>query len=203
MLRKKIAAISAATGFLVLFYVQFILVAYAAVPAELKIEVWTDKPEYAPAEKGKLKISILNGLDKPVDINEIYIEYPWLKYNAQTHEWEGNKTLPEDGKPPLATIASNGGDYYTEVGFEVPNDGRIIGVPDLIMVHVDSSEGEDYFYANLSVMSYTLNMAVVDIDKWMTILTAAIVICTIILAAVVFLSARRPTIATVAPRAKA
>ena len=202
-LRKKIIAMSVAIAFFVAFHVQFIVVAYAAVPVDLKIEAWTDKAQYAPADKGKLKISIFNGLDRPVDINEIYIEYPWLKYNAQTHEWEGNKTLPEDGEPPLATIASNGGDYYTEVEFEVPKDGRIIGVPNEIKIHVDTSEGEDDVYADISVMSTTWNMAVVDIDKWMTILTTAIVICTIILAAVVFLSTHRPTIAAVAPRAKA
>ena len=198
-MRKKIKAISVVIAFLVAFYVQFIAVTYAR---ELRIEAWTDKTQYAPGEKGKLKISIHNSLDRPVDINKINITYPWLTYNAQTSEWEGNETISGE---PLETISSNGGDYYTEVGFEVPNDGRVTDIPTLthVRVHVETSEGEDDFYADISVMSTTLNMAVEGWDQWMTIGIAAIVICTIILAAVVFLSTRRPTIATVAPRAKA
>lgn len=200
-LRKKIVAMSVVAAVLLSFYVQFIAVTYADVPAELRVQVWTDRTQYDPGDKGKLRISILNGLDKPVDINEIYIEFPWLTYNAHTDEWEGNMTLPEDEEEPLATIASNGGDYYTEVPFEVPNDGRVGGLADWANVHVDTSEGEDDFYAYISVMSSTLNMAIAEMGNWMTILTAAIVICTIILAAVMFLSMRRPTFATTAPRA--
>lgn len=197
-LRKKIIAISVIIAFLVAFYVQLIAVTYAA---ELSIEAWTDKTQYAPGEKGKLKISIHNGLDRPVDINKINITYPWLTYNAQTSEWEGNETISGE---PLETVSSNGGDYYTEVGFEVPNDGRATGLSTTrVRLHVETSEGEGDFYADIAVMGTTLNMAIADWNQWMTIGIATIVICTIILAAVVFLSTRSPRITTVAPRAKA
>ncbi len=206
ILRKKIVAMSVVAAVLLSFFAQFIAVTYAEVPAEFRVQVWTDKTQYDPGDKGKLRISILNGLDKPVDINEIYIEFPWLTYNAHTDEWEGNVTLPEDGDEALATIQSSGGDYYTEVPFEVPNDGRVGGLTDwgsLANVHVDTSEGEDDFHAYISVMSSTLNMAIAELGNWMTILTAAIVICTIILAAVMFLSMRRSTFASATSRAKA
>ncbi len=202
-IRNRTIAITLVTAFLVAFYVQFILATYAAVPADLRMSAWTDQTQYSPGGKGKLKISVLNGLDKPVDINEIYIEYPWLRYNAQTHEWEGNETIPENGDDPLATISSEGGDYYAEIEFEVPTDGRVAGLSDLVHIHVDTSEGEDDFFAGISVMSTTLNMEVRGWDQWMTIGIATIVICTIILAAVMFLSTRSPRIATVASRAKA
>lgn len=205
ILKKKIIAMSIVIAFLVTFYVQSVAAAYTPVLG-ITITAWTDKAQYAPGERGKLKISILNSLDKPVDINEIYIEYPWFTYNAQGDgAWEGNETITGE---PLKTISSKGGHYYTEVEFTVPSDGRIAGLSstewNTIRIDVETSEGKAYdFPAGILAMGTTLNMAVVDIDTWMTIMTAAIVICTIILAAVIFLSTRTPRISAVAPRAKA
>ena len=204
IVKKKIVATSIVIAFLVMFYAQSVATAYRPVPG-ITITAWTDRAQYAPGERGRLKISILNGLDKPVDINKIYIEYPWFTYNAQTGQWEGNATITGE---PLATVPSKGGDYYTEAEFTVPNDGRIAGLSstewNAVRIDVETSEGTaDDYLAGLLVIGTTLNMAVVDIDTWMTIVTAAIVICTIILAAVIFLSTRTPKIPAVAPRAKA
>lgn len=205
IVKKKIIATSIVIAFLVTFYVQSVATAYTPLPG-VTITAWTDKAQYAPGERGKLKISILNSLDKPVDVNEIYIEYPWFTYNAEGEgAWEGNATITGE---PLATIPSKGGDYYTEVEFTVPNDGRIAGLSSAewytISIDVETSEGKAYdFPAGILAMGTTLNMAVADIDTWMTILTAAIVICTIILAAVIFLTTRTPRMPVVAPRAKA
>lgn len=197
-------ATSVVIAVLMTLYVQSVATAYTPI-AGITITAWTDKPQYAPGDKGKLRLSILNNLEKPVDVTEIYIEYPWHTYNAQTGEWEGNKTL--EGKP-LATIPSKGGDYYREEDFTVPSDGRVTGLASVgwneIEIDVDTSEGKaDDYPVDLLVMSSTVSMSVVGIDRWMTILTAAIVIATIILAAVVFLSTRTPRISTVATRAKA
>lgn len=200
-MRKKIIATAAVIAFLVTISTQSVA-AYTPIPG-ITITAWTDKTQYAPGEKGKLKISILNSLPRPVDIREIYIEFPWYAYNAQTSMWEGNETIKGT---PVDTISSEGGHYYREVEFTVPNDGRATALSAVgwseIMIDVDASEGKaDDFPADLLVMSPTVNMALVDMDRWMTILTVAIVICTIIIAAVVFLSSRAPRIATVAPRA--
>lgn len=205
IVKKKIIATSIVISFLVMFYVQSVATAYTPIPG-ITITAWTDKAQYAPGERGKLKISILNSLDKPVDINEIYIEYPWFTYNAQGEgAWEGNATITGE---PLKTVSSKGGYYYTEADFTVPNDGRIAWLSsaewNAIRIDVETSEGiADDYLAGIFAMGTTLNMAVVDIDTWMTIMTAAIVICTIILAAVIFLATRAPRMSAVAPRAKA
>ena len=201
ILRKRVTALMMIVAFLLVFQLHSAL-AYTPLDG-ITITAWTDKSQYAPGEGGRLKISFLNTLPRPVDIYEIYIEYPWFAYNAQMSKWEGNDTITGD---PLDTIASKGGHYYVEVDFTVPTDGRTAGFASVeqsaIMIDIDTSEGKaDDYPANLLVMSTTLKMAIVDIDRWMTILTASIVISTIILAAVIFLSTRSPRITSVAPRA--
>ncbi len=55
----------------------------------------------------------------------------------------------------------------------------------------------------MNVVSTHLPMMIKDIDRWMTILIAVIVVCTIIIAAVIFLSTRRPMYTMGSSRTKA
>ena len=109
--------------------------------------------------------------------------------------WEGNETIEIK-----ATVAEDGGVLNKECKFEVPSDGRAISsmiAPSQIGVYVDTEQlGMQTEIGSISIANPPVHMAVKDMNTWMTSLTVVIVICTIILAIVVFLSTRK----TRAPR---
>ena len=182
--RKKIIGVSVVFVVLAMLCIQPV---YAA--KEVKVYAWTDKPWYNPGDCGKLKISVLNGLEVPVEIHNITITYPWYTYDADKDEYVGNKTIR--GKPiyNMARSGSETDHYYTEVEFTVPNDGRAVRKP--INVTVGTSDGTKYAHPSISVNSPVMPVLMVGLDTWMTSLGVLIVVCTIILAAVIFLSTRR------------
>lgn len=170
------------------------LCAQSVAAQAIRVHAWTDKPQYETGEKGILKISVLNELDEPIEIHNITIEYPWFRYDAAKDEgeWVGNETFKGE---PIAILASKGGDYYEEVDFPVPSDGKAI-MGDTIHIVVGTSKEIIVEEVPLLIATPSWPMSIVDLDMWMTSLTVVIVICTIILAIVVFLSTRK----TRAPR---
>jgi hypothetical protein len=152
-----------------------------------------DKLQYAPGDSGTLYITIRNDLTTEVYIYNITIEYPWHAY-VEDH-WEGNDTIEVK-----TAIERDGGVINKESKFEVPKDGKAITGDTPIVVVVWTDElgiiGPDNSPVLISVANPPVHMAIKDMDMWMTSLTVAIVICTIILAIVVFLSTRK----TQAPR---
>ena len=191
-MRKKIVGVSVVIALLA------ILCAQSVTAQAIRVHAWTDKHQYAPGEKGKLKISILNELDDPVEIYNITIEYPWFRYDAETGEWVGNETLKGDTRI-LATLTSKGDEndhYYKEPEFTVPSDGRAI-MGDRIDIVIETSKGIISGDADLQVAAFSWPMSIADLNTWMTSLIVAVVVCTIILAMVVLFSTRR----TLAPRA--
>ena len=187
IMRKKIIGMS------VVIALMAILCAQSVTAQNLTVNTWTDKLQYHPGEKGKLKISILNELDEPVEIYNITIEFPWFRYDAEKGEWIGNETIEGE---PLALIESDGGDHYEEVPFTVPTDGRAV-MGSTIDIDIVTSKGIRSGDTNLLINAPNWPMSIVAFDTWMTSLIAAVVVCTIILAIVVLFATRR----TQAPRA--
>jgi len=174
----------------------------AAQVSDVYVYIWTDKPQYKPGEKGTLKISVLNNRTEPIEIRNITIEYPWYTYDAEKGEWVGNVTIKLE---PAEILASKGGKYYKPVEFTIPSDGRVI-MGDRIQIAVGTSKGMISRNVDLSVAAASWPMSIEDMDVWMTSLTVAMVICTIILAIVIFLSTRRaraPRMVAPPPKAKA
>jgi len=131
----------------------------AQVSATVNVYAWVDKPQYEVGETGTLYITVRNDRTDSIEIRNVTIRFPWFAY-VQDH-WEGNETIKGT---PVDTISSEGGHYYREVKFTVPNDGRATALSAVgwseIMIDVDASEGKaDDFPADLLVMSPTVNMA--------------------------------------------
>jgi hypothetical protein len=184
-LRKKIIGMSVVLMALAMLCAQTI----AAVTL-VEAYAWTDKPWYNPGDSGKLKISIINPTDKPVEIRNITILYPWgPQYDANTGTWDGNVTIKIS---PAANMPSGGGKYYTEQDFTIPNDGR--SRTGYIHISVWTTNGTLDTSPLVQVAGATTSgiapIQVLGLTTWMTSLTVVIVICTIILAIVVFLSTR-------------
>ncbi len=185
-MRKKIIGMS------VVIVLLAILCAQSVTAQNLVVHTWTDKLQYEPGEKGKVKISVLNELNDYVIIYNITIEYPWFHYDAEEGEWVGNATIEGD---PLSTLTQKGGDFYHEEPFTIPSDGTAI-MQDRINIDIWTSEGRRSGDTDLEVAAFSLPMSIVDLNTWMISLIAAVVVCTIILAIVILFATRR----TQAPR---
>jgi len=191
--RKKIIGMSVVIALLTILCAQSVIAQPPAIP--VIVYAWTDKAQYKPGETGTLKISVLNELEAPIEIHNITIVYPWFGYDAEKGEWVGNETMEGN---PLATMTSKGTEndhYYTGVKFPIPTDGRVAQflAGEDIIIDIGTSEGIiDDIEVPLLISSVSLPISITAFEMWMTSLIVAVVVCTIILAAVVFLATRRP-----------
>lgn len=179
-------------GMSVILAVLAMLCTQSVAAQGITVYVWTDKPQYDPGEKGKLRISILNELEESVEIYNITIIYPWFVYDAEEGEWVGNETIRGDNRI-LDTMTSKGDvddHYYLEIEFTVPSDGRSI-IQNSMNIYIWTEKGPISRSPSLPVAATSLPMSLMDLDVWMTSLIVAIVVCTIILAIVIILSKRR------------
>lgn len=155
---------------------------------EFHVYAWVDKLQYKPGDSGTLSITILNDNPSEVYVYNITIEYPWRAF-VKDH-WEGNDTIEVE-----AAIGRDGGVLNKELAFTVPKDGRAITfVTTGIDVDVETDELGKENPDNsvlISVANPPVQMALTDIDVWMTYLIVAVVVCIIILAIVVFLATRK------------
>lgn len=189
--RKKIIGMSLMIAVLAILCIQ------SVAAQDITVYVWTDKPQYNPGDRGKLRISMLNELNAPVEIYNITIIYPWRVYDAKKGDWVGNVTIKGDTRI-LATMTSKDSEndhYYREVEFSVPSDGRAV-MSGSISIGIWRSDPvlDEYFqteFASLSVAAPSFPMSLMNLDMWMTSLIVAGVVCTIILAIVVVLASRR------------
>lgn len=151
------------------------------------ITVWTDKPEYAPGETGTLYVVFYNDWTYAVTIEKMTVIFnEWRAY--RNGQWEGNQTIVVN-----QAVASKQ-TYSTTVTFTVPTDGRAVST-----THVSVS------FKTTEVGTQTLDppydLAVLQSSKYMeqiitifTIQVVLVIVCTFILAATIFLSARKPQV---------
>lgn len=199
-MKRKIIVILTMTLLSMILFVSSTKV--QAAPKEFYIYAWVDKLQYLPGDSGTLHVTIRNDLDDEVYVYNITIIYPWHAYVID--HWEGNDTIEIKD-----SVKRDGGVLNKEFTFEVPKDGKALFTSDEIDVVVYTDELDEQGPDSpvlISVANPPVHMAVTDMDVWMTSLTVAIVICTIILAIVFFLStrgARAPRMVAPSPKAKA
>jgi hypothetical protein len=130
-----------------------------------QVTVWTDKAEYAAGESGTLYIRFYNNLGGAITLKKITIVYEdWRAY--RNGQWEGNLTMDVN-----AAIISKGV-FENETKFTVPTDGRSKN-------NCDITQTPRYMDQIITLF---------------TIQVVLLIVCTIIIAATIFLSARRPQI---------
>ena len=155
--------------------------------ASIEIYGYTDKTQYMPGEKGTLKFWVYNDGTEELILKNVTIEYPW----HSCYIWEGNETIRDINTPILI-----GGNWTHTLTFTIPSDGRAIGGN--IRITVASSDKifpPKNFPINVaSAPSYE---SLQDIDKLVTLFTVQVVlliVCTVIIAATMFLTSRRPKV---------
>jgi hypothetical protein len=191
---KNLAMIIAAIAVSTIFLTSL---AYAQAPSTtVNIYAWTDKASYNPGDKGTLKIVVRNDrTDQDLIIKNITVFYPWFVYTGD--QWEGNDTITES-TPPV--IVKKGGTYTKSVDFNIPADGRITSMYGYqsidIRVTVDKSP---YQYPTSGYYQVPIYISITPsyMDQIVTLFTVQVVliiVCTIIVAATIFLAMRRPQV---------
>ena len=172
----------------------FLTISYAqSVTAQndVTVHAWTDRRQYELGESGTLYITVRNDLqDTDLIIKNISIMYDTWHAYVKDH-WEGNESFTDINE----ICEMKGGVYYKETTFTVPTGGRGVSAWASITVKLDKAEhNPSSEYVGINVVGSPLPMTFEDIDLWMTSLIVAVVVCTIILAIVVFLATRRTRI---------
>jgi len=170
-------------SFLIVFSV--LLLAHAANAID-PITAWTDKPRYNLGEKGTIHIAFLNTRDFGVKVENLTVTYKsWQAY--KDGNWIGNETHT------IGVNVGKGNVYLIDVTFTVPNDGRAKGE-----CNVDVRIGTDYGYETKpNVVSIEVSETPTYMEQIVTLFTiqvVLIIVCTVIMAATIFLSARRPQV---------
>ena len=171
-----------------MFYVSL---ANAQAPLPAEVTVWTDRQVYAPGEKGTLYIAYYNNHDRALTIKNITITYyNWRAYIGG--KWIGNETY-------IVTVPMSKGqtlllndEMDEDITFTVPDDGRAVDCYIEVKIGTDEFEYR-YGNSNIDVQDPTPKQ-MEQIVTLFTILVVLLIVCTIIIAATIFLSARRPRI---------
>jgi len=160
----------------------------AGGPSEI-ITVWTDKPEYSSGQTGKLYITYNNIRDNNVTIRNITVVFKeWWAYNEIKHAWVGNLTYePSENEK---TIAAQNIRVF-EISFTVPSDGRA-GNTDIEITVYTNLPTSDAPSEPLTIYMVETPIYMERIITLFTILVVLLIICTIIIATTMFLSAQRP-----------
>jgi len=150
------------------------------------VTVWTDKSEYAPGETGTLHVVFYNGRTSAVTIEEIEIILTeWRAYIND--EWQGNQTIEVN----QAVVSK--GVYRKEITFTVPTDGRARSTSGDITIKTTELGNVYPLWNPYIYVTYTPKY-MEQIITLFTILVVLSIVCTIIIAATIFLSARRPKV---------
>ena len=178
-MNKKIFLLSLLTLSIALF------VPLAAAQPNLQIEAWTDKPDYMPGEKTTLYIALNNTGTSALTVENITVTYEsWGAY--VNDEWIGDKTIGVDKAVKI------GETIRVESAYLVPTDGRAQST--YVSVTVSTDLGSNT-YTNVAYIDVSRTPRYMEqIVTLFTVQVVLLIVCTIIIAATIFLSARRPQV---------
>lgn len=169
----------------------FMLMSYA-YPAECAANItvygYTDKYQYSPGETVTLKIWVYNEGPDEVVLKNITVYTPW--YSPM---W-GIYTISAGN-----AVLGKGQNWTTTATFTIPVDGRAYsgGITVEGVYTIGSAVYTFRRYPCSVNIAQTYRYSLADMDKLITLITVQIVlviVCTIILAATIFLSMRRPKV---------
>jgi hypothetical protein len=181
ILKRKLLLI-----FMAIAFSAIVFTAPANAVASIEIYGYVDKPQYMPGDTGTLKIWVVNDGTEDVILKSVTIKYPWNVF----YIWEGNETLKD-----INSAILKGGNWSTTRTFIVPMDGRAKGGS--ITVDVVTSAVSDSKSISINVASAPAYESLQDMDKLVTLFTVLVVlliVCTVIIAATMFLSTRKPQV---------
>lgn len=156
-----------------------------AAVTPLPVTIWTDRSQYAPGDKGTLYVAYYNDRDVAITIKNISITYAsWMAYINGV--WVGNETRVNINQP----VSSKATYIFSDITFTVPSDGRGVDTYAFVTIITDyGSPGDNVLISVPQTPAYLQQIVTL-----FTILEVLTIVCTIIIAATIFLSARRPQV---------
>ena len=160
-----------------------LFVPLAVAQPDLQITAWTDKPDYMPGEKATLYIALNNTGKSALTIKNITVTYEsWRAY--MNDEWVGDQTIGVDKAIKV------GETLRVETTYLVPTDGR--AKPTSVSMAVSTDHGSRTYTDVAYIQVSTTPRYIEQIVTVFTVQVVLLIVCTIIIAATIFLSARRP-----------
>jgi len=168
------------------------LVHNAECVAVIEVYGYTDKLQYMPGETVTINLWVYNKGPDEIVLKNVTVQLPWY-----SPVWGGNYTVDAQNY-----VLPKGQSWNTTIrNIEIPHDGRADGGGNIkvIVVYAIGStiytpEFKNAIHLSVIELSYTYT-SMENMDKLLTlltVLTVLVVVCTIIVAAVIFLSSRRP-----------
>lgn len=156
--------------------------------ANVRVYGYTDKPQYVAGETVTLKLWVYNHGPDEIVLKNVTIYCPWY-----APVWGGNYSLTG-----INAVRSAGENWSLTKQFTITTDGRAIGGN--IKIEVVYTIGiTTYKFTDeipLDIVKPSLR-SLESMDKLLTLVTiqaVLVIVCTIILAATIFLSVRRPKV---------
>jgi len=183
-MKEKILLSSIITTLVMLLFVPTVKAA-----AFVELYGYTDKTQYMPGETVTLKFYIYNNGPDEIVLKNVTIYYPWY-----SPIWGGNETIKN-----IDAVLSKGKNWNVTKTFTIPNDGRAAGTNiDFTFTYtIGTSVYTHLGDVNIRIVTAPSYESLQDMDKLITLFTVQVVliiVCTVILAATVFLSAHRPQV---------
>jgi len=156
--------------------------------ANVKVYGYTDKPQYSAGETVTLKLWVYNHGPDEIVLKNVSIYYPWY-----APVWGGNYSLTG-----IDAVLSAGKNWSLTKTFTVPTDGRAVGGD--IEVEVSYNIGTTTYKVKEEIPLEVIRpylRSLEGMEKLLTLVTlqsVLVIVCTIILAATIFLSVRRPKV---------
>jgi len=168
------------------------LIQKAECVAVIEVYGYTDKLQYMPGETVTINLWVYNRGPDEIVLKNVTVQLPW-----HSPVWGGNYTVDAQNY-----VLPKGQSWNTTIrDIEIPQDGRADGGGNIkvIVVYAIGStiytpEFKNAIHLSVIEPSYTYT-SMENMDKLLTlltVLTVLVVVCTIIVAAVIFLSSRRP-----------
>lgn len=161
----------------------------AECAATINVYGYTDKRKYSPGETVTLKLWVYNEGPDEVVLKNITFYVPWY-----SPVWGGNYTISAGN-----AVLGKGQNWTTTKTFTIPEDGRAYGGSIKVEgVYTIGSAAYTFtrYPCSMDVpTAYEYSLA--NMDKLLTLITVQavlVIVCTIILAATIFLSMRRPKV---------
>lgn len=157
---------------------------------EVNVYMWVDNTQYKPGETITLDFTIYNAAPSDIVIYQVNIETPWFMY-VKDH-WEGNQTIPTNNK-----LLRTGQVYFNYTTMQIPTDGRAFtgNSSSQIVMQAKTNIGTFNSAIAIGMANPPVYSSVLENDTiilLLAVLTILIVICTALIAAAIFLSARKP-----------
>jgi len=145
---------------------------------------YTDEPSYNPGQSGTVTLFVYNRGPEDIALKNVTISYPWY-----SPVWGGNDTFAN-----LNTTLSSGENWNGSKTFTIPSDSRATSGPIIVAavytVGTSTQTAEDDVMMTIANPS-DVSQSVDRLIDYVTVAIALMVICTVIIAAAIFLGANK------------